>query len=69
MGQRAHQKPDNAFAPQDGWDSTAIDLAVITLTVYSVERCVLVKTEHRVTHKTVRFYFTINTACCSFFSF
>lgn len=62
MVQRVHQKPANVFAPPAGWGNTAIGPAVITLTVYSVERCVLVKTEHPVTHKTVRIYFIINTA-------
>lgn len=56
-----HPKQVNVIVHQDGWDSIVIDLAVTTLTVYNVENSVLVKTEHPVTLKTVRFYF-INTA-------
>lgn len=68
MVQHVLQKPDNVFAPQGGWDNIVIDPAATILTVYSVERSVLVETEHRATHKTVRFDFT-NTACVYLFRF
>lgn len=63
-----HRKPANVCAPQVGWANIVIVHAVIILTVYSVERCVLVKMEHPVTLKTVRFYF-INKACSLLFNF
>lgn len=68
MVQLVHRKPDNVSVHQDGWDNIAIDPAAIILTVYSVENCVPVKTEHRATHKTVRFNFT-NTSMPLFILF